>query len=104
MFLEPMDPCKPIVAARPSAVPEVIRHGVLVKPENEDSGSVSGSDRKTAWGSSGFAVCYGKIICSAYSSIGLVATRARLCFISIFRIMLWRFGTPGIIIERQVVS
>ena len=35
MFLEAMDPCKPIVAARPSAVPEVIRHGVLVKPENE---------------------------------------------------------------------
>jgi hypothetical protein len=38
------------------------------------------------------------------SSIGVVATRARLRFTGILRIVLWRFGAPEFIIERQVVS
>ena len=34
VFLEAMAACKPIVAARAAAVPEVVRHGLLVEPES----------------------------------------------------------------------
>ena len=36
-FLEAMAAGKPIVAARAAAVPEVVRHGVLVEPENAEA-------------------------------------------------------------------
>jgi glycosyltransferase involved in cell wall biosynthesis len=36
-FLEAMAAGKPIVAARSAAVPEVVRHGVLVEPENAEA-------------------------------------------------------------------
>jgi glycosyltransferase involved in cell wall biosynthesis len=34
VFLEAMAPGKPIVAARAAAVPEVVKHGLLVDPED----------------------------------------------------------------------
>jgi len=37
VFLEAMASGKPIVAARAAAVPEVVRHGVLVEPESVES-------------------------------------------------------------------
>ncbi len=37
VFLEAMAAGKPIVASRAAAVPEVVRHGLLVEPENEDA-------------------------------------------------------------------
>jgi glycosyltransferase involved in cell wall biosynthesis len=37
VFLEAMAAGKPILAARAAAVPEVVRHGVLVEPENPDA-------------------------------------------------------------------
>lgn len=37
VFLEAMAAGKPIVAARAAAVPEVVRHGVLVEPENAEA-------------------------------------------------------------------
>jgi glycosyltransferase involved in cell wall biosynthesis len=37
VFLEAMAAGKPIVAARAAAVPEVVRHGLLVEPENDDA-------------------------------------------------------------------
>lgn len=37
VFLEAMAAGKPIVAARAAAVPEVVRHGVLVEPENPEA-------------------------------------------------------------------
>ena len=37
VFLEAMAAGKPIVAARAAAVPEVVRHGVLVQPENAEA-------------------------------------------------------------------
>jgi glycosyltransferase involved in cell wall biosynthesis len=37
VFLEAMAAGKPIVAARAAAVPEVVRHGLLVEPENEEA-------------------------------------------------------------------
>ena len=37
VFLEAMAAGKPIVAARASAVPEVVRHGLLVEPESADA-------------------------------------------------------------------
>jgi len=37
VFLEAMAAGKPIVAARAAAVPEVVRHGLLVEPENDES-------------------------------------------------------------------
>jgi glycosyltransferase involved in cell wall biosynthesis len=37
VFLEAMAAGKPIVAARASAVPEVVRHGLLVEPESVDA-------------------------------------------------------------------
>lgn len=37
VFLEAMAAGKPIVAARAAAVPEVVRHGILVEPENPDA-------------------------------------------------------------------
>ncbi len=37
VFLEAMAAGRPIVAARAAAVPEVVRHGVLVEPESEDA-------------------------------------------------------------------
>jgi glycosyltransferase involved in cell wall biosynthesis len=37
VFLEAMASGKPIVAARAAAVPEVVRHGVLVEPDSEDA-------------------------------------------------------------------
>ncbi len=37
VFLEAMAAGKPIVAANASAVPEVVRHGVLVEPENPEA-------------------------------------------------------------------
>lgn len=37
VFLEAMAAGKPIVAARSAAVPEVVRHGILVKPESEQA-------------------------------------------------------------------
>ncbi len=37
VFLEAMAAGKPIVAARAAAVPEVVRHGVLVEPENVEA-------------------------------------------------------------------
>jgi glycosyltransferase involved in cell wall biosynthesis len=37
VFLEAMTACKPIVAVRAAAVPEVVRHGILVEPENESA-------------------------------------------------------------------
>jgi glycosyltransferase involved in cell wall biosynthesis len=36
VFLEAMAAGKPIVAARAAAVPEVVRHGILVEPENPE--------------------------------------------------------------------
>ena len=36
-FLEAMAAGKPIVAARAAAIPEVVRHGVLVAPENAEA-------------------------------------------------------------------
>jgi glycosyltransferase involved in cell wall biosynthesis len=36
-FLEAMAAGKPIVAARAAAIPEVVRHGVLVEPENAEA-------------------------------------------------------------------
>src|SRR6185295_8238776 len=37
VFLEALAAGKPIVAARAAAVPEVVRHGLLVEPENDDA-------------------------------------------------------------------
>ena len=37
VFLEAMGAGKPIVAARAAAVPEVVRHGVLVEPDNAEA-------------------------------------------------------------------
>jgi glycosyltransferase involved in cell wall biosynthesis len=37
VFLEAMAAGKPIVAARVAAVPEVVRHGILVEPENPEA-------------------------------------------------------------------
>ena len=37
VFLEAMAAGKPIVAARAAAVPEVVRHGLLVQPESDDA-------------------------------------------------------------------
>jgi glycosyltransferase involved in cell wall biosynthesis len=37
VFLEAMAAGKPIVAARAAAVPEVVRHGMLVEPENPEA-------------------------------------------------------------------
>ena len=37
VFLEAMASNKPIVAARSASVPEVVEHGVLVEPENEEA-------------------------------------------------------------------
>jgi glycosyltransferase involved in cell wall biosynthesis len=37
VFLEAMAAGKPIVAVRATAVPEVVRHGLLVEPENEEA-------------------------------------------------------------------
>ena len=37
VFLEAMAAGKPIVAARASAVPEVVRHGLLVEPESDEA-------------------------------------------------------------------
>ena len=37
VFLEAMAAGKPIVAARAAAVPELVRNGVLVEPENPDA-------------------------------------------------------------------
>ena len=37
MFLEAMAAGKPIVAHDAAAVPEVVRHGLLVEPENDDA-------------------------------------------------------------------
>ena len=37
VFLEAMAAGKPIVAARAAAVPEVVRHGLLVEPESKDA-------------------------------------------------------------------
>ena len=37
VFLEAMAAGKPIVATRAAAVPEVVRHGLLVEPENHDA-------------------------------------------------------------------
>jgi glycosyltransferase involved in cell wall biosynthesis len=37
VFLEAMAAGKPIVATRAAAVPEVVRHGLLVEPENDDA-------------------------------------------------------------------
>jgi glycosyltransferase involved in cell wall biosynthesis len=37
VFLEAMAAGKPIIAARASAVPEVVRHGLLVEPESADA-------------------------------------------------------------------
>ncbi|HEY6347396.1 MAG TPA: glycosyltransferase family 4 protein [Bryobacteraceae bacterium] len=37
VFLEAMAAGKPIVAARAAAVPEVVRHGILVEPENAEA-------------------------------------------------------------------
>jgi glycosyltransferase involved in cell wall biosynthesis len=37
VFLEAMAAAKPIVAARAAAVPEVVRHGILVEPENPEA-------------------------------------------------------------------
>jgi glycosyltransferase involved in cell wall biosynthesis len=37
VFLEAMAAGKPIVAARAAAVPEVVRHGLLVEPESVDA-------------------------------------------------------------------
>jgi glycosyltransferase involved in cell wall biosynthesis len=37
VFLEAMAAGKPIVAARAAAIPEVVRHGLLVEPDNEDA-------------------------------------------------------------------
>jgi glycosyltransferase involved in cell wall biosynthesis len=37
VFLEAMAAGKPIVAARAAAVPEVVRHGLLVELENDDA-------------------------------------------------------------------
>ncbi len=37
VFLEAMAAGKPIVAARAAAVPEVVRHGLLVEPENAEA-------------------------------------------------------------------
>ena len=37
MFLEAMAAGKPIVAARAAAIPELVRSGVLVEPENPDA-------------------------------------------------------------------
>ena len=37
VFLEAMAAGKPIVAARAAAVPEVVRHGLLVEPERADA-------------------------------------------------------------------
>ena len=37
VFLEAMAASKPIVAARAAAVPEVVRNGILVEPENADA-------------------------------------------------------------------
>jgi glycosyltransferase involved in cell wall biosynthesis len=37
VFLEAMAAGKPIVAVRASAVPEVVRHGLLVEPENDEA-------------------------------------------------------------------
>jgi glycosyltransferase involved in cell wall biosynthesis len=37
VFLEAMAAGKPIVAARAAAVPELVRSGVLVEPENPDA-------------------------------------------------------------------
>ena len=37
VFLEAMAAGKPIVATRAAAVPEVVRHGLLVEPEDEDA-------------------------------------------------------------------
>jgi glycosyltransferase involved in cell wall biosynthesis len=36
-FLEAMAAGKPIIAARAAAIPEVVRHGVLVEPENAEA-------------------------------------------------------------------
>ena len=37
VFLEAMATGKPIVAARAAAVPEVVKHGILVEPENAEA-------------------------------------------------------------------
>jgi len=37
VFLEAMASTKPIVAARASATPEVVRHGILVEPDDEEA-------------------------------------------------------------------
>jgi glycosyltransferase involved in cell wall biosynthesis len=37
VFLEAMAAGKAIVAARAAAVPEVVRHGILVEPENAEA-------------------------------------------------------------------
>jgi glycosyltransferase involved in cell wall biosynthesis len=37
VFLEAMASAKPIVAARAAAVPEVVQHGILVDPDNEEA-------------------------------------------------------------------
>jgi glycosyltransferase involved in cell wall biosynthesis len=37
VLLEAMAACKPIVAARAAAIPEVVPHGVLVEPESADA-------------------------------------------------------------------
>jgi glycosyltransferase involved in cell wall biosynthesis len=37
VFLEAMASAKPIVAARAGAAPEVVRHGILVEPDNEEA-------------------------------------------------------------------
>ena len=37
VFLEAMAAGKPIVATHAAAVPEVVRHGLLVEPENHDA-------------------------------------------------------------------
>ena len=101
MFLEAMDPCKPIVAARPSAVPEVIRHGVLVKPENE------GALRKRSKDCMGFkrvrrVLREDNLLCIFLDRVGRHQSPSP--FHRHPQNNLWRFGTPGIIIERQVVS
>ncbi len=44
VFLEAMAACKPIVAVRASAVPEVVRNGILAEPENAES-LAAGIDR-----------------------------------------------------------